>query len=1197
MNRRNIVFALLSAAAITCAPMESPPHRTAVAGVSISITPASKIYLPIRYPRTDRRSINTYDPGVVASTYDDVLRGAFHADSAAYDLQRTLRAMTHDPNVGVLEGFGPGVLPTDGIVFLRRGASFEDAQIAAAGVPTSLLDSLAVGPDGFEGREGYVLYSDGARLLVIANEETGFLNASRRILHDLGYRHFLTGSHWEIVPDRPMPIALDYSTFDRPGFYSRTLSLTDNYQLDFSPIAETDAWLRHNQMSFGFEGLHGSSLRFSGAHSWQHIACNPQGYAAIGTNVGPVGAARVQLTMDYFNAHREYILGYKDIPPRTLLTPYPPGSNCINSFHRFDISQPIVREVFKEWARASTTGVAGLGTSNELYVPMTPGDDVYATLSPNRLWKDVVSEALNPQYPRALGSTSPVHASNQVFAIASEANEYLRGEFPGQRVHVGVLAYGAHDMPPVEPVDDDVVVQIEPRVYRTTLGYTAASLLRRWGNSLGARGPGAAPAGVYDYLFGRPTLPSRFSLDAQTHQRWHRDYVQTGRARHFFAEASLTMGGADGPGAYLLSRALWSPARYASNGADLDMDDFVEKAFPAAPVQMRQHFALLSAEQELHMSPQRVAEAIQLLDEAASLSVADSASMARINDLRKWWYWIHINDRLGAASAANCSPAPADVDAMFEVFFQQLPSRMMNYTNFRNTMPCDAACSSSATRDEYLRQRYAQWMNVRTGGDPTCMDLVTSDPATRFQSGGTYRWDRIQTWHQCHDMAEYTPAEISARWQAVKLAHAPQAVVRSSHFPNADSNDVVPIQQFYSYPEESNARPNRCYTTDVGFRRGSRVSEILLYSFFGEDVAFRFYSREARAFRVEAFDRNNAPVLVANSGETTIQELTSPGGAAVVRIPATAGAGAYRVSFNEVERQEAFHVRAAPGYPMSIDIRRPGAASGSVASTGRSFAFVPAGTSQVWADYTLPDFSPATVRFMYFGFQGLNGCSYPSSTCPQATTNARFYPDSFSSSIAVPTSGQNEIVQLELKEAGLQFYNLPNVLSVDPRSLMLPRGLVGSRTIAAAPYTTPTFHIAGAGAFDGDYEEVLDAPPLPAAMVHIAAPGVLESAARYDDFGAMVYYRERCAPGETPSRYILRTAQVGTNAAYVMFDASNPTGEWYATPVIPSHAAHGDILSYLPEQRWNKYVGTASATPVATDLALGSYTGTCTPNP
>lgn len=109
-------------------------------------------------------------------------------------------------------------------------------------------------------RENYLLRSEAARLLLIGNREQGVEHAVWDLLHELGYRQFFPGPHWEIVPKQP-DLAVEVSRFERPAYHSRAIWF--GYGAIPERKADYEAWCKRNRATKGIE--------LNSGHAYEHI--------------------------------------------------------------------------------------------------------------------------------------------------------------------------------------------------------------------------------------------------------------------------------------------------------------------------------------------------------------------------------------------------------------------------------------------------------------------------------------------------------------------------------------------------------------------------------------------------------------------------------------------------------------------------------------------------------------------------------------------------------------------------------------------------------------------------------------------------------------------------------------------------------------------------------------------------------------
>jgi hypothetical protein len=130
---------------------------------------------------------------------------------------------------------------------------------------SALREALAV-RNYYDGREAFVIRSDGGRIRLLGNTDLGVSHALYRFLELLGCRWFFMGPNWTIIPStRTLTFGIDETS--RPAMWSRSIWFDRLAQAgepgDPNAREVFQTWGRCNRMD--------QSLRIRASHAWHAI--------------------------------------------------------------------------------------------------------------------------------------------------------------------------------------------------------------------------------------------------------------------------------------------------------------------------------------------------------------------------------------------------------------------------------------------------------------------------------------------------------------------------------------------------------------------------------------------------------------------------------------------------------------------------------------------------------------------------------------------------------------------------------------------------------------------------------------------------------------------------------------------------------------------------------------------------------------
>lgn len=121
------------------------------------------------------------------------------------------------------------------------------------------------GPGGFDGREAFVIRTDGSRVRLIGATDLGASHAAFAFLESLGCRWFFEAPEWEVLPLIPT-LRVDLNRDDRPAVLARRIWWGGGmfeWGADAPPVRDYAAWARRNRMA--------ASFTVYCSHAWQTI--------------------------------------------------------------------------------------------------------------------------------------------------------------------------------------------------------------------------------------------------------------------------------------------------------------------------------------------------------------------------------------------------------------------------------------------------------------------------------------------------------------------------------------------------------------------------------------------------------------------------------------------------------------------------------------------------------------------------------------------------------------------------------------------------------------------------------------------------------------------------------------------------------------------------------------------------------------
>ncbi len=285
-------------------------------------------------------------------------------------------------------------------------------------------------------REAFVIEGgDHPGLRIVGKDEQAIKHGVYRYLNELGFRSFLPGPNWQILPRRE-DIRLPMTIADAPAFRQRQFFGTGGFSADLplDPNGEIksmwDNWQAAN--------LFGQSIDLGGHNGEGFIQRHKEALESNPDYRAMVDGERVPMS-DQFQ------LNYGNKELRELY---------------IEDRLAEAREASKK-AGAPVTGIA---------LSVEPADSSGHCTSPEAL---------------ALGSLS-----DRVFGLANEVAKKVSAEFPGN--YVNLFAYNEHADPPSFPLESNVIVSIIPYGFSRARKITGDDLLMAWKEK-------GAILGLYDY--------------------------------------------------------------------------------------------------------------------------------------------------------------------------------------------------------------------------------------------------------------------------------------------------------------------------------------------------------------------------------------------------------------------------------------------------------------------------------------------------------------------------------------------------------------------------------------------------------------------------------------------------------------------------------------------------------------------------
>lgn len=162
------------------------------------------------------------------------------------------------------------------------GAKFEvkTGDGASGIVVGTALDfpGLLVPDAGMAARENYLLRAEKDRLLIIGQTQQAVGHAVWDVLHRLGFRQFLPGPTWEIVPHTPK-LSLEVNISESPDYHSRRIWPGYGYLKERAEVCEQ--WNRRNRATSGIALVSGHSYEgFMHRHE-SELAQHPEYLALV----------------------------------------------------------------------------------------------------------------------------------------------------------------------------------------------------------------------------------------------------------------------------------------------------------------------------------------------------------------------------------------------------------------------------------------------------------------------------------------------------------------------------------------------------------------------------------------------------------------------------------------------------------------------------------------------------------------------------------------------------------------------------------------------------------------------------------------------------------------------------------------------------------------------------------------------------
>jgi hypothetical protein len=233
--------------------------------------------------------------------------------------------------------------------------------------------------------------------------------------------------------------------------------------------------------------------------------------------------------------------------------------------------------------------------------------------------------------------------SDQVFTMVNEAARAVQKKYPGKMV--GVLAYNFHAMPPSFDLEPNVYVQMPTAFVQGK--YSLDDLIELWPQK-------TKNFGFYDYysvwLWRHDFLPGGTAANVPGLAPKIKDWAKIG-VTSISAESGNDWG-LSGRGYYIAAKLMWNP------NADVEAlsEDFYQKAFgPGAPA-MKRYYERVEGANKARLSRNTYALALRDVDEAGVLARGDEAATARVDDIKQYLRYQHLNwewDRVNTPDTYN----------------------------------------------------------------------------------------------------------------------------------------------------------------------------------------------------------------------------------------------------------------------------------------------------------------------------------------------------------------------------------------------------------------------------------------------------------------------------------------------------------------------------------------------------------------
>ena len=296
------------------------------------------------------------------------------------------------------------------------------------------------------------------------------------------------------------------------------------------------------------------------------------------------------------------------------------------------------------------------------------------------------------------------NVSDQLFTMINQVAKAVKAKYPGKMV--GLYAYNFHSMPPKFELEDNVYIQM-PTAF-TQGKYDLTDLLDMWPKK-------AKNFGLYTYGGLWEWTQNMKWISSKGLEGTIQNYV-----RHNATSISAESGNDWGPSGkmyYLQTKLMWNP------NADVKAieQDFYDKAFgPAAPA-MKKYYDLAetSVVENGGISRNTFGLALRHLDEAGRAAKDDAEATRRIDDIKQYLHYIHLNwewDRVNALAPAGVS-TPAKEKAWHGRWEQTYRERFSYMTHFqaqsvKGYVSYEAAAKEFPDKPFTREERDAQWQEM-----------------------------------------------------------------------------------------------------------------------------------------------------------------------------------------------------------------------------------------------------------------------------------------------------------------------------------------------------------------------------------------------------------------------------------------------------------------------------------------------------